>query len=149
MEGKTYRYFKKEPLFEFGYGLSYTTFTYNNLNVPQTAPAGEAVKVSVTVTNSGKMDGNEIVQLYVSNKTATVPVPIRTLKGFTKVFLKAGESKVVEMALKPNDFSVIDDSGKRVIQPGQFLISMGGCQSGETSLALKKTVTAELSLKKE
>jgi beta-glucosidase len=149
MEGKTYRYFKKEPLFEFGYGLSYTTFTYSNLTVPQTAPVGGAVKVSVTVTNSGKADGNEIVQLYLSNKTATVPVPIRTLKGFTKVFLKAGESKVVEMALKPNDFSIIDDSGKRVIQPGQFLISMGGCQSGETSLAAKKTVTAELSIKKE
>ena len=149
MEGKTYRYFRKEPLFEFGYGLSYTTFTYTNLTVPQTVCPGTSVKVSVTVTNSGKMDGNEVVQLYISNKTATVPVPIRTLKGFAKVFLKAGESRVVEMTLKPNDFSIIEDSGKRVIQPGQFLVSMGGCQSGDASLASKKTVTAELSLKKE
>ena len=146
MEGKTYRYFRKEPLFEFGYGLSYTSFIYSNLNIAQNACIGESVKASVEVTNSGKMDGNEIVQLYLSNKSATIPVPVRTLKGFAKIFLKAGETKTVEMILKPNDFSIIDDSGKRVIQPGRFLVSMGGCQPCASSLSAKTAVTTELNL---
>ncbi len=146
MEGKTYRYFRKKPLYEFGYGLSYTTFTYSNLRVPKIVPIGKNVKVEVEVTNSGKTDGNEIVELYLSDKTATVPVPIRTLKGFTKVFLKAGESKVVEMTLKPNDFSVIDNDGHRIIKPGLFLVSMGGCQPGEIALSTKKAVVAEVKI---
>jgi beta-glucosidase len=144
MEGKTYRYFRKEPLYEFGYGLSYTTFTYRNPDVPKIASIGKPVTVSVEVTNSGKRDGNEIVQLYVSNKTASVPVPIRTLKGFTKVFLKAGETKVIEMTLKPDDFSFIGDDGQRTVQPGLFQISMGGCQPCEASLASRQALTEEI-----
>ncbi len=146
MDGKTYRYFRKEPLYEFGYGLSYTTFTYGNLRVPNNASIGKIVKVSVQVTNSGKIDGNEIIQLYISNKTVSVPVPVRTLKGFTKIFLKAGETKVVELFLKPNDFSIIDNNGNRVIQPGLFTISVGGCQPGKVALASKRSISSELKL---
>jgi beta-glucosidase len=147
MEGKTYRYFRKTPLYEFGFGLSYTTFSYSNLHVPEKLSIGTGVKASVEVTNTGKADGNEIVQLYISNKTASVPVPVRTLKGFTKVFLKAGESKIVTMNLKPDDFSIIDNNGKRIISPGLFSISIGGCQPGKEALLFKKAVTAELAIK--
>jgi beta-glucosidase len=147
MEGKTYRYFRKEPLFEFGYGLSYTTFSYSNLNIPKTACAGEPVKISVDVTNTGKIDGDEIVQLYLSVNNAVVPVPIRTLKGFTKVSLKAGETKQVEMTFKPNDFSIIDDQGNRIVNPGLFTISMGGRQPGVNAIELKSALTGEMELK--
>ncbi len=147
MEGRTYRYFRKEPLFEFGYGLSYTNFTYSNLNIPQSACPGEMVKVSVDVINSGKMAGNEIVQLYLSNKTSSVPVPIRTLKGFTKVFLQVGETKTIEMTLQPKDFSIIDTLGNRIVEPGTFVISMGGGQPGQAAVALKTVVTGVMELK--
>jgi len=147
MEGKTYRYFRKEPLFEFGFGLSYTTFSFKNLVLPASACTGDPVKVSVDVTNSGEYDGHEVVQLYVTNKTASVPVPIRTLKGFTRVFLKKGQTATVEMTLRPEDLSVIDEKGMRVIEPGLFSVSMGGCQPGTSALTANKAVTGEIEIK--
>lgn len=147
MEGRTYRYFHKEALFEFGFGLSYTEFSYSNLQIPSAACMGEKIKISVDVSNSGKTDGAEVVQLYLSDKTASVPVPIRTLKGFTRIFLKAGETRTVEMELSPGDFSVIDDSGKRVINPGLFEVSVGGRQPSGDAIALEKVLTGEVEIK--
>jgi len=94
MKGRTYRYFEGEPLFPFGYGLSYTTFTYRNLQAPDEARAGSPVKVSVEVENSGKRAGDEVVQLYVKH-----PGVVRELQGFERVPLGAGEHKTVEFAL--------------------------------------------------
>jgi len=147
MEGKTYRYFRKEPLYSFGYGLSYTTFSYSNLQIPATACKGEYINISVDVSNSGNKDGHEVVQLYLSNKTAPVPVPLRTLKGFTRVFLKAGEKKTISMTLDPNDFSIISESGKRIVEPGLFSISVGGRQPDPVSLANKSVLEGEIVLK--
>jgi beta-glucosidase len=130
MKGKTYRFFSQEPLYPFGYGLSYTSFNYSDLSFPQNAAAGEKVKVSVTVTNSGKMEGDEVVQLYLSDEKASTPRPIRQLEGFTRINLKPGESKVVEFALDPRQFSIINKKNKRVIEPGYFTISVGGKQPG-------------------
>lgn len=132
MKGKTYRFFSQEPLYPFGYGLSYTSFNYSDLSIPQNAAAGETVKVSVTVTNSGKMEGDEVVQLYISDEKASTPRPIRQLEGFTRINLKPGESKVVEFALDPRQFSIINKKDKRVIEPGYFTISVGGKQPGFT-----------------
>ncbi len=84
MEGRTYRYFKGDPLWKFGYGLSYTTFSYANLQVPSQVPAGNEVNVSVDVTNAGKTDGEEVVEVYMTNKAATTPVPNLALSGFQK-----------------------------------------------------------------
>jgi beta-glucosidase len=95
MNGKTYRYFKGEPLYPFGYGLSYTTFTYRNLRAPDAARAGSPVKVSVEVENSGKRDGEEVVELYVEH-----PGVVRELQGFERVPLRAGEKKTVEFTVK-------------------------------------------------
>jgi beta-glucosidase len=132
MEGKTYRFFRQEPLFPFGYGLSYTTFSYSNLSVPEKAVAGENVTIKVTVTNTGKLEGDEVVELYLSDEKASTPRPIRQLEGFNRIFLKPGESKEVEFKLVPRQFSNINDKGKRVIEPGYFTVSAGGKQPGFT-----------------
>jgi beta-glucosidase len=130
MNGKTYRFFRKEPLYPFGYGLSYTTFTYSKLELPQSVAAGEKVKVKVTVTNSGKTEGDEVVQLYLTDEKASTPRPLRQLEGFSRITLKPGESKDVEFVLEPRQFSIINDKDKRVIEPGYFTVSVGGKQPG-------------------
>ena len=130
MEGKTYRFFTKEPLYPFGYGLSYTSFTYSNLILPEKAVAGEKIKVKVTVTNSGKITGDEVVQLYLTDEKASTPRPIRQLEGFNRITLKPGEAKEVEFELESRQFSIINNKEKRVIEPGYFTISVGGKQPG-------------------
>jgi beta-glucosidase len=94
MKGRTYRYFEGEPLYPFGYGLSYTAFTYHNLHAPESARAGGPVKVSVEVENSGKRAGEDVVQLYVKH-----PGVVRELEGFERVALRAGEKKTVEFTV--------------------------------------------------
>jgi beta-glucosidase len=130
MAGKTYRFFTKEPLYPFGYGLSYTTFSYSNLLIPEKIIAGEKVSVKITVTNTGKVSGDEVVELYLTDEKGSTPRPIRQLEGFTRVSLKPGESKAVELTLEPRQFSIINNKGKRVIEPGYFTISAGGKQPG-------------------
>ncbi|HUX58818.1 MAG TPA: glycoside hydrolase family 3 C-terminal domain-containing protein [Bacteroidales bacterium] len=130
MAGKTYRFFKQEPLYPFGYGLSYTTFKYSDLSVPASAVAGENVTVKVTVTNTGNIAGDEVVELYITDEKASTPRPIRSLEGFVRVSLKPGESKVVDFTLYPRQFSIINNKLKRVIEPGYFSISVGGKQPG-------------------
>jgi beta-glucosidase len=127
MEGRTYRYFKGEPLYPFGYGLSYTKFAYSNLRLEKkSAPVGEAVKVSVDVTNAGDREGDEVVQLYLTDSAASVPVPIRALVGFERISLRPREKRTVTFNIAPRQMSLIDDRGKRVIEPGEFAISIGG-----------------------
>jgi beta-glucosidase len=130
MAGKTYRFFTQEPLYPFGFGLSYTTFSYSDLSMPVTVVAGEKVPVKVKVTNSGKMAGDEVVELYVTDEKASTARPIRQLEGFSRVTLRPGESKVVEITLEPRQFSMINNKAKRVIEPGYFTISVGGKQPG-------------------
>ncbi len=130
MKGKTYRFFTQEPLYPFGYGLSYTSFTYSNLTLPEKAVAGETVKVKVTVTNSGKVEGDEIIQLYITDEKASTPRPVRELEGFKRISLRPGESKDVEFALDKRQFSIINAKDKRVIEPGYFTVSVGGKQPG-------------------
>ena len=130
MEGRTYKYFEGEPLYPFGYGLSYTRFEYSNLELPQTAAVGESVKVSVQVRNVGEADGEEVVQLYLKDLIASTPRPKHQLEGFQRIFLKAGESKTVTFELNPRQFSIIGKDDKRVIESGEFKIFVGGSQPG-------------------
>jgi beta-glucosidase len=128
MDNRTYRYFKGEPLFPFGYGLSYTTFKYSNLRMNKSYNAGDTVKVTVEVKNTGKIAGDEVVQLYLSDLSSPVPVPVRALKGFKRINLLPGEVKIVSFSLAPDSFSIIDEQNKRVIKPGIFGITVGGNQ---------------------
>jgi len=127
MKGKTYRFFTGEPLYAFGYGLSYTTFGYGNLVLPKQINVGDSVKVSVDVTNTGTRDGEEVVQLYVKGR-ATAGEPIRSLEGFQRIALKANQKKTVEFTLKPEQVSHVVADGRRLIDPGIMEISVGGQQ---------------------
>jgi len=130
MAGKTYRFFTQEPLYPFGYGLSYTAFSYSNLVLPEKIIAGEKTSVKVTVTNTGKIEGDEVVQLYLTDEKASTTRPVRQLEGFSRINLKPGESKVVEFSLEPRQFSIINNKNKRVIEPGYFTVAVGGKQPG-------------------
>jgi beta-glucosidase len=130
MKGRTYRYFEDEPLFAFGYGLSYTKFEYKNLKVPEKVKAGDNVKISVQVKNTGKIAGDEVVQLYVKDMEASVPVPIRALQGMKRIHLKPGEEQKVEFMLEPKQLSVITDNVKYMVEPGVFEIAVGGALPG-------------------
>jgi beta-glucosidase len=131
MQGRTYRYFKGEPLYPFGFGLSYTKFKYDNLKFSSNKlKAGAELKVTAEVQNVGERAGDEVVQLYVTDVAATVPVPIRSLAGVKRIFLKPGEKQSVSFMLTGEQMSIIDDSGKRLIEPGEFQISVGGKQPG-------------------
>jgi len=125
MQGRTYRYFKGEPLYPFGFGLSYTKFAYSNLRV-KSVKAGEPVNVVVDVTNAGDREGDEVVQLYLTDVAASAPVPIRTLVGFERISLRPREKRTVSFTITPRQMSLIDNNDKRVIEPGEFLISTGG-----------------------
>ena len=140
MEGRTYRYFRGEPLYPFGFGLSYTKFKYENLKMSvDKVKAGESVRVSVNVQNTGDRAGDEVVQLYVTDVAASVPVPIRTLAGIKRISLKPGERQNISFTLTPKQMSIIDDAGRRVIEPGEFMVSIGGKQPGFTGRADAKT----------
>jgi beta-glucosidase len=132
MKKRTYRYFEGEPLFPFGFGLSYTKFKYNNFIAPDSVTAGEEIKVTVEVQNIGQYAGDEVIQLYIKDLEATVPVPIHSLQGFKRVHLEPAEKQIIEFALNPKQFSVIRSKNseeiERVVEPGYFIISTGGLQ---------------------
>jgi len=134
MKDRTYRYFKGTPLYPFGYGLSYTTFEYSNLRTNETSETASPVSVTVDVKNSGKVDGEEVVQLYVSNKTAKSEVPIVALKGFKRVNLKKGEQKSVTFTLNPEDFSTTNGDAKQIVEAGTFEIAVDRAVPGKNSL---------------
>ncbi len=130
MKNRTYRYYQGKPLFPFGYGLSYTTFTYSGLKVsPESSKAGAPVNVSVTVTNSGNAKGDEVVELYL-NPPAGAESPIRALKGFKRISLDPGASTQVQLSLSPRDLSSVRSDGSRAVLPGDYALSVGGSQPG-------------------
>jgi beta-glucosidase len=130
MKGRTYRYFKGEPLYPFGYGLSYTKFKYSALKLSTSSlEAGKSLTADVTITNSGGLAGDEIAELYL------VPpqqegYPLRNLAGFQRVHLAPKASTVVHFILNPRDLSEVDTAGKRAMQAGSYQIYVGGSQPG-------------------
>ncbi|MGH9823280.1 MAG: glycoside hydrolase family 3 C-terminal domain-containing protein [Blastocatellia bacterium] len=145
MEGRTYRYFKGEPLYPFGYGLSYTHFTYSMLVAPKSVSAGGNVTVTAQVKNEGSVAGDEVAELYVKHVSASVAVPIRSLEGFKRITLAPGQTQTVSFTLTPRELSLVDDGGRRVIDPGEIEISVGGGQPG-TQGASGPAVTAKLTI---
>lgn len=129
MAGHTYRFSQAEPLYPFGHGLSYTTFAYSDLVItPEKGATDASVTVRATVKNTGGRAGDEVVQLYVSDVASQYPVPIRHLEGFQRIHLAAGEARQVEFVLTPAQLAAFDDDGRRIVEPGAFVISVGGGQ---------------------
>jgi beta-glucosidase len=141
MNNRTYRYFNGIPLYGFGYGLSYSKFEYGNLMVPATISTSKKVIVSVTVTNKGKMDGEEVTELYLSHLGVKEKAPIKALKGFERTFIKAGQSKVIKFELNKEDLTLVDAEGNSKIVKGKLMISTGGSQPDAETRATKKTVS--------
>jgi len=138
MEGRTYRYFKGTPLYPFGYGLSYTTFSYSDLKVPNEAVnAGDAASVEATVTNTGKSAGDEVAQVYLSFPNQP-GAPLRALRAFKRVHLEPGASTQVHFDLKPRDLSMVSTEGEPIIPEGDFTVSVGGGQPGTAAQVVTK-----------
>ncbi len=142
MENRTYKYFKGEPLFEFGFGLSYTTFAYSNLTIPETAEAGNPLHVTVKVTNTGSRDGDEVVQLYVSHPNLPGQ-PRHTLQGYQRIHLKAGETKTIAFALQPENLAVYHPVHKMFVPSGDVTISVGGSQPSPQRIASGAVVSGK------
>lgn len=128
LTAQTYRYFKGQPLFPFGYGLSYTTFEYGNLEVQQPVRTGDSVKLSVTVQNTGTLPGDEVVQAYVKRLNPGGRTPLRSLAAFQRVSIAPGQSRKVSLTLSPDAFATYDQNGAKQIPPGEFQIAVGGGQ---------------------
>ncbi|MDD4257427.1 MAG: glycoside hydrolase family 3 C-terminal domain-containing protein [Bacteroidales bacterium] len=126
MQGKTYRFFRDTPLYPFGYGLSYTQFSYRITELPESVPCGIPVDLTVEITNTGHMEGDEVVQLYVTLPDASFPVPVKSLQGFKRIHLKPGESQLVRFTLVPEQMASLDDNQVWVVEPGEVLIETGG-----------------------
>lgn len=146
MAGKTYRYFSGEPLYEFGYGLSYTTFEYTLKSAPDSAKPSDPITVSVEVKNTGKMDGDEVVQLYVSLPDSKLKHAIRSLQGFKRIHLKAGESQTVEFTLKPHQLAARDKDAFAVVEAGKVSLSIGGKQPDKKAIASRNVVLKDIVL---
>lgn len=137
MNGRTYRYMTEEPLYPFGFGLSYTRFEYSELQLDKpTLPMGDSLHVSLTLTNRGESASAETAQFYLSDLHASTVVPLHHLIGFERVFLKAGESKRLEFTITPEMMSFYNDDGKLTLEPGQFKLEVGGCSPSERGQAL-------------
>jgi len=124
--GRTYQYFKGKPLYPFGFGLSYTRFEYSNLKISKPT-LSDSILVSVNVKNTGKWDGDEVVQLYVSYPDSKVERPIKQLKGFKRIFIPEGESKTVEIPLKAMDLAYWNiEKHAFVVEQGKVKLMVGG-----------------------
>jgi beta-glucosidase len=137
---RSYEFSTREPLFPFGYGLSYTTFKFDNLKVdpPQIMQAGTA-KVSIDVTNTGTREGDEVPQFYIHQRVASVTQPVMQLKGFERITLKPGEKRTVTFTVTPDMLSILNIDMHRVVEPGVFDMMVG--PSSEKTATVKLTVT--------
>src|SRR5215204_1878483 len=132
MQGRTYRYMAAEPLYPFGFGLSYSRFEYSELQLDKTNPAlGDSLNVSLILTNCGESDSAETVQFYLSDIQASTIVPFQHLIGFEHVMLKVRESKTLNFTITPEMMSFYNDDGKLTLEPGEFRLEVGGCSPGK------------------
>jgi beta-glucosidase len=147
MKGRTYRYFAGEPLYPFGYGLSYTSFAYKGLTVsPEEATAGGTVKAEVRVANTGRRAGDEVVQLYLNFPNAP-GAPRQALRGFKRIHLEPGDEQAVEFQISPRDMSMVTEAGQIVVAEGSYTVSVGGGQPGTSATSLNRSFTVKGTMK--
>jgi beta-glucosidase len=146
MKGKTYRYFQGTPLYDFGFGLSYTSFKYSNLSIPDTNATDKDIQISVDVTNTGKMGGDEVTQVYFTNSKGDALNTIRTLAGFERTFIKVGETKKLVFIIKPKQLAQVHSDGKLEINQGDITFSIGGMQPNEARKEHQKVLVKKVKL---
>ncbi|HYW95890.1 MAG TPA: glycoside hydrolase family 3 C-terminal domain-containing protein [Bacteroidales bacterium] len=148
MENRTYRYMNGEPAYPFGFGMSYTTFDYESVVVGNPdITSGDKVLVTVKLKNTGKRDGNEVVQLYLTYPDAVKKAPHSSLIAFRKVDINAGEEKVLEIELASDDFRIYDEAGNAILLPGKYTLVAGGASPMKRSEELgKKFVKTDVSV---
>jgi len=147
MKGRTYRYMQEEPMYPFGFGLSFTKFTYSDIKlVSPTIKKGQSADVEVKITNSGNTDGDEVVQLYITNMETGIPTPIYSLKGIKRLSLKAGASEQVKFTISPEMLTLINEKGESLLQPGSYKISVAGSLPGNRSEALGSAKAQQVTL---
>lgn len=146
MKGRTYRFADHEPQYPFGYGLSYTSFRYSNLRLDRDAIAADddGVAVSVEVENTGEREGDEVVQLYVRDVAASMPVPLHQLQGVRRIRLKSGETSTVEFDVRTSQLVCYDEDGEAFVEPGVFRIFVGG---GQPEFPQSGAVSVDLTVK--
>lgn len=143
MRERTYRYLSKEPLFPFGFGLSYTKFQYEILNCRESFKLGEDLVFDVAMENIGKMDSEGVLQVYIHDVEASAEVPLRKLVFFKNIFLKQGEEARICVKIASKDMAVVTDEGEYLLEPGEYQIYAGGIQPDERSRFLSDEKIAE------
>lgn len=135
MTGRTYRFFEGMPLYPFGHGLSYTQFQYQWVDIPTSLAMGDSLEIKLTVANTGQLAGEEVAQLYFSQKVPGYRTPVQSLKGFKRIMLQAGEAQEVSFRLSPKQLSVVNNDGEYVQNPGPATIFVGGGQPDPSGFA--------------
>ena len=149
MKGRTYRFLEKEPLYPFGFGLSYTRFAYALREMPQELPAGGDLTFRASVTNTGERVSDAVLQVYLTDKAASVRVPVRQLVWFAREEAVApGETRELTVTVPARAMAVVNEDGSCQVEPGAFTLSFGGVQPDAVSLRLSggAAVTAEFTL---
>jgi beta-glucosidase len=142
MKGRTYRYFEKEPLYPFGHGLSFSHFTYSQIHTDRNViHADDSVKVTVSIKNNGPYDGEEVLQLYVKKTgTNSNQFPIKSLQGFTRIFIKKNEIRSISFLLRANQLRYYDEASKDYrVATGSYDLSVGS-SSSDIRQSIKVTV---------
>ena len=146
MKGRTYKYMKEEPLYPFGFGLSYSSFSYSNIKLSASTvkqKQKQSIDVEATVSNTGKTEGEEVVQLYLTDVETSTAAPLYSLHGIQRIKLKPGSSSVVKFTITPEMMELINAKGERIIEPGKFKVSIGGSLPGKRSEALGASKSLE------
>jgi beta-glucosidase len=146
MAGRTYRYYNGHVLYPFGYGLSYTTFHYDSLQVTPPVKPTDSLHLNVQVSNTGSTEGDEVAQIYISAIGANVPVPIRSLRGFQRIHLQPRQSTVLHFSIAPDAFTIINDQMQRVPLAGKYSIAVGGSQPDNPRPATSNTTATTITL---
>ncbi len=145
MTGRTYRYMTKDPMYPFGFGMSFATFEYQDAIIDrEVIKLGESVNIEVTVKNTGKIEADEVIQLYITDLGATVTVPLYSLKEFKRIHLKSGESSRIKFTITPEMMEIVNEDGESVLEPGEFKVTIGGSSPGKRSLELGAAIPVEL-----
>ena len=147
MKGRTYRYMQEEPMYPFGFGLSFTKFNYSDIKLSSpSVKKGQSVDVEVKVTNAGKTNGEEVVQLYITSLETGIPTPLYSLKGIKRLSLKAGAAEQVKFTITPDMLTLINEKGESLLQPGSYKISVAGSLPGNRSETLGGAKAQQITL---